>query len=258
MRAYAILAVLLGTCHAAETQLSFEVVSVKPARERPRGRYENGGGELRGLATPVNGPVASERHGRIDLPFITLESVIQRAFTLNRDQIVGPSWLQTLRYDIVAKVPEGTSQDQIPTMLQTLLSERFRFAAHHEKRRGAVYALVVGKKGLKIRPTTDSGPSSMKVSMGQVRRISGRLTINNLINVLAASVDRPIEDRTGIRGALDVKMEWAAANASEEVTASLPSVFTALQETLGLRLVPYKGPTDVLVVDHIQKQPTEN
>jgi uncharacterized protein (TIGR03435 family) len=163
--------------------------------------------------------------------------------------------MDSQEYDISAKV-EGERQltlEQMRPMLRSLLEERFHFAAHHEARMVSGFALVVVKGGVTLEPSKVDGkpfaqmlPSSTDVRHLDTERIAG---------VLAHRVGQPVVDKTGLSGKYDFKLSYAPAN---DPNSNLPDFFTALQEQLGLKLQPEKVPVDFLVIDHVDKIPTEN
>jgi uncharacterized protein (TIGR03435 family) len=120
---------------------AFEVASIKPAAPQPV--YQ--------MMVSMGGDP-----GRVNYTNVSLKNVLMRAYDVKIYQITGPAWLDTERYDIVAKVPEGAPKEQIPAMLQNLLAERFQMTIHRETKEQAVYALVVGKNGPKLKKSDDS------------------------------------------------------------------------------------------------------
>jgi uncharacterized protein (TIGR03435 family) len=132
----------------------FEVASVKSAAPQQQGM----------VMTRMGGDA-----GRVDFANVNLTSVLARAYNLKANQIVGPSWLDSERYDIVAKVPEGVNKDQIPAMLQTLLAERFKLTVHKETKETQVYGLTVAKSGAKLEkaePTPAADPAATPARSG--------------------------------------------------------------------------------------------
>jgi uncharacterized protein (TIGR03435 family) len=223
----------------ATAKFEFDTASVKLVHDRPAG------GIVAGLRIGA---------GRVSMEFVTLNLVIETAYNVPRYRIVGPAWLDSDHFDIVATLPEGATREQVHGMLQTLLAERFQFACHSESRVVPIYALVVAKSGSKLRPAPSEG-NRMSTSNGtQGHHVRGQLILANLINTVAVSSDRPILDMTGLEGYFDLDLRWS----DESGTAESPSLFTALQETLGLKLEPRKAPLDVIVVDRVKRIPTEN
>jgi uncharacterized protein (TIGR03435 family) len=138
-------------------------------------------------------------------------------------------------------------------MLQTLLAERFHLVLHRETRSLQAYVLEVAKGGSKLEQSTGEGSSTDSRRGGMVARGT---TMDRFAQVLARQMDLPVANQTGLEGAFNFKLEWAPESARPEPNAG-PSIFTALQEQLGLRLRTQKAPVEVLVIDRAER-PTEN
>ena len=155
------------------------------------------------------------------------------AFKVKMDQIEGPSWLETDCFEISAKIPEGATSEQLPAMLQALLAERFKLAAHKEDRPRSGYALVVDKGGPKFKeddPKTNfmgHGPAGMMVvgAFGH-GRLKGVMTMATLAANLSTQGYGPVQDATGLNGKYDIDLSWAPDRAFEpragDATASAP------------------------------------
>ncbi len=218
----------------------FEVASIKPAPPQGPGR----------VSTRM-----SVNRGRLNYTNVSLRDVIGQAYHLQHGQISGPSWLDTERFDIAGKIPAGVAMDQIPQMLQSLLADRFKLKSHSETKEQPVYALVAGKNGPKFQKAESS--SGLGGGSGRGRaHVSGKFSMPRFADYLSDRLGRPVLDQTKLDGAYAITLEWVPD--STEESASGPSIYTALQEQLGLKLVATKGPTTVLVVDHVEKAPTEN
>jgi uncharacterized protein (TIGR03435 family) len=200
--------------------------------------------------------------------------LVQMAFGVEGDQIAGlPAWAKTDRYDIDAKVDDAdvprwkslTLKQSEPT-LQALLARRFDFKAHSEMRERQVYSLVVAKGGPKFHVATpgDTYRDGLKNVDGSPRGAgaaaveSGRFTVQGgriaaLVKTLSMwGLGYPIEDRTGLTGVYDMTLLWAPGESGspDDLNSSL---FTALEEQLGLKLELKKEPIESLVVDHIER-----
>jgi uncharacterized protein (TIGR03435 family) len=245
--------VTVGILHAprvrAEGHPKFEAASVKPAT----GRVSPGGNSW-GPETVV-------------LRRISPETLLTRAYGVKSYQISGPEWLEDTYFDVFAKTPEGVTQAQIPQMLQALLAERFKLALHRETRTMPVYALVAGNNGPKLKevvpnatPKDLNGGRVMVATGPHNREVKGFTTMAELANYLAYRLDRPVLDFTDLKGTYDIDLSWRPNEANHLSGASTPgpSVFSALQENLGLKLDPRKEPVEVLVIDHLEKVPTGN
>jgi len=268
---------------AAAQGPAFEVASIRPADPQTEGR----------IMVRMGGDP-----GRVDYNNITLQDVLRQACKVKRQQIIGPSWLESDRFNIVAKLPEGASSDQVPEMLLNLLVERFKMAYHREKREMPVYTLTVGKSGPKLEkaeddpgaaaPAAGAGPGPgrrggmIQISNGHIE--AKKITISGLADMLSNMFDRPVLDRTEIQGTynitLDVAMEDLAMmrgavrvmaggpgaggpegprpdGSPAPESAPAPSIFSAIQK-LGLKLEPRKESLDFIIIDGINKVPTEN
>jgi uncharacterized protein (TIGR03435 family) len=145
-------------------------------------------------------------------------------------------------------------------MLQSLLAERFQLKLHRETKEVPMYALVVGKTGLKIKEG-EFGRSSTSGSPGHLT--AQKMPIAKLADFLSGQLGSPVTDMTGMKGFFDFTLEWAPDSRPGEagaITDSAPgaSVFTAVQERLGLKLEGRKGPVEMLVIEHVEKIPTGN
>ena len=195
----------------------------------------------------------------------SLQKCIKWAYGVEAYQISGPAWLDEDRYDVVAKASSSVSGKQIALMLRALLEERFNLKLHIETKQLAVYALVVGRNGPKLREVK-AGPGHITEGRGL---LSGqKTTMSQLAETLSRVMDRPVLNKTELRVSFDFTLKWTADD-SQPVPrpgegqlpnsgTSRPSIFTAMQQQLGLKLEARKSGVDVLVVDQAQKVPTEN
>ena len=245
---------------ASSQPVSFEVASIK--------LNKSGSG---GSSTHFN-------HGRFLGTNIGIKGLIQyEAYKIPEPQILGgPEWLNSERFDIEAKVDEATTaqleklgqeeRDQLEQQLmQQLLADRFKLSVHWETKDQPVYALVVAKGGAKLTPAKDtsrnSGTSSNRGNLKATNVTMARLA-ETLTRIQNRELGRIVVDKTGIEGRYDLTLQWtpedgSSSNASNDSGNSGPSIFTALQEQLGLKLESSKGPVKTLVIDHVE-QPSEN
>jgi bla regulator protein blaR1 len=197
----------------------------------------------------------------VTLTNVSLADCTRFAYGLTSDsQLLGPDWIKSkeLRYDIVAKTAPGTTRAKALQMMQALLAERFRLALHREQRVLAYYALVVAKGGPRM-PGANDAPARVPTGVqGQLRIISNRMPISTVATLLSRYMRAFVVDETGLAGDFAVKLGWTPDDRPIPDDERGPSVFTAVEEQLGLRLVSKKGPMDVLVVDSAEKTPTEN
>lgn len=198
---------------------------------------------------------------------VPLLFLVENAYRLmDGSRIIGlPEWARDSQlYSIEARVSgedvaaySKLSRDDKFRMLQPVLAERFHMKAHMEPREMPAYALVIARGGPKLKEPAPDEPSSSQFGAptGQVRWANSSLT--NLTWLLSREVGRPVVDKTGLTGKYDFTLEYAPAARAGAEDAARPSVFTALEEQLGLKLLPAKEPVEMLVIDSIQ-QPAAN
>jgi uncharacterized protein (TIGR03435 family) len=257
--------------------LTYEAASVKPNKEGGRGSSirRQPGGRLNATNFPLRA-------------LITFAYQIQ-GFQLVGD----PTWIRNENFDIVAKmegdpppVMPGTGPDPHMLAMRTLLGERFKLVVHRETREMDIYALVLarpdGKPGPALKPTTTDCPALMAATRGGpppgpppgpnspvtcgMRGTPGRLMVNAMplslfANNLSGQVQRVVVDRTGLSGGWDFEINYAPEQPVNPppgvefpaADPNAPSLFTAIQEQLGLKLQSTKGPVEVLVVDRIER-----
>ena len=241
----------------------FEVASIKPSvRDQMT--------DILGAVVPawMRGGPGTRDPGQISFTNASLKTLIANAYGVKPYQISGPTWLDVVGFNIIAKVPPGTSKEQLKLMLQNLLAERFKLTLHHEKKELPVYALVVAKNGPKMK--VSEGPDASG-SWGQwndsARWVSPNETMPHLADFLSPGLDRPVIDATGLAAKYDVTLYWAPENmrwqpternTGVEAVDPAPTIFAAVQQQLGLKLEPRLSPMDILVIDHAEKTPTEN
>jgi uncharacterized protein (TIGR03435 family) len=160
-------------------------------------------------------------------------------------------------YDISAKAEGDTplTRDQARSILQTVLADRFHLMIHRETKDLPVYTLTVGKNGPKIKESAADTQFSAGQEIGPLAKMTDRkTTMTQFAGFLSVYADRPIVDKTGLTGFYDFTLEWSVNDAQD---SAAPSIFTAVQEQLGLKLEPSRAPLEVLVIDHAA-QPSEN
>jgi len=230
----------------------------------------------------------------VSISGVPLQMIVREAFRVEDDRIVGaPGWVKKNRYDIQAKVAaedapklEKLKIDQRQSMLLPLLEERFNLKYHHETRELPSYALVVAKGGPKMKtsevpdvpkpgdpPSPDSGQKRFMRMMGPGHVEAEGSNMQGLTQILSQQLGRTVVDKTGLSGNYDYTLNWTPDNAPPPMPGggpeggpprndggnneAGPSLLTALQEQLGLKLESEKGEVDVIVIDHIDL-PSEN
>ena len=210
---------------------------------------------------------------------VTLKEIIQYdAYEIPGPQILGiPPALERVAFDIQAKIDpavyaqmktQGKEQFylQFQQMVQQLLADRFKLAVHTETRELPVYALTIAKNGPRLQPANDphAGTSFSSGRAGQLtaKGTSAEQFAQKLTRSLSDELGRIVIDKTGLTGRYDLTLRWTpdigpAPMLNGQPDTSAPSIFTAIQEQLGLKLEPAKGPVPVLVIDHAE-MPSEN
>ena len=200
--------------------------------------------------------------GRLSARAITLKALIVSAYRVRWPEVSGgPAWLDSMRFDVEARAGTEAAETELRLMLQTLLAERFRLRLHREMREAAVYTLVVAGGGPRVKLSTgncEAGPGLITL----VGRIVGKCgTSAQLAESLSRVMDRPVVDRTALTGAFpEMKLDWVPDETqfsewgrgvyTKPVSdPSGPSLFTAVQEYLGLRLEASRAPIEMVVVD---------
>ena len=187
---------------------------------------------------------------------VTLDVLIELAYGVDENQISkAPVWLGSQHYDVSVKPegPGGLTYAQMKQPLQQLLEQRFALAVHRENKDVDGYALVIAKGGPKLKASTDDSGRNKFILPNGIR--FDHTVIATFAAALARPTGRPVVDKTGLSGNFDIDLKYAPEKA---VDSSLPSIFTALQEQLGLKLEPAKVPFEMLVIDHVNRTPTEN
>ena len=254
----------------------FEVASVKPNVSSSTSSFSD---------DPPGGYIAT------NIPLRRLIAIAYgRSLGNDRDRIIGPSWINDTRFDINARTPAGSRRDEVPGMLRALLAERFNLTAHTETREESVYALVRSRTDGSLGPQiaassldcskpgafssgggagaggTATTPVSEKTQCGNVSTVdanggvlrSGGRTMADLARTLTGRVNRNVIDRTGLSGSYDFVLRWTPENFQNAAADAGPSrdgtsIFTALQEQLGLKLESQRGPVEFLIIDRVER-----
>jgi bla regulator protein BlaR1 len=226
----------------------FDVVSIKPTVSN------RGGGP---------GPFVNTSTGRLFArgPLLFL---LQYAYGLQPFQFVEtPGWATSDRFDLEAKEPHGGNHyTQFPQMLRPVLADRFKLATHRETRQSPIYALVVARSGPKLAAAHAGDEAGTRGGSGQL--VAKRMTMRAFASLLSRMTSRLVQDHTALDGEFNFTLTWTPDDFQRPdplgrapATAEAPSLFTALQEQLGLRLESTRAPVDVLVIDHVER-PSED
>lgn len=217
--------------------------------------------------------------GRLTATAVTVRDLLRMAYRIQPYQLVGaPAWISTRRYDIEAKAEDGPPQQEL---LRALLRDRFKLAIHNETREMSTFALVLARGDGTLGPQLTrsafdcaqylAGPHALPepgstpncaTRIGPGALAGNAIRMSQLATGLAPLVNRITTDRTGLTGGFDVELKWAPEQPPADIAGTAvsgsapdagPSIFSALQEQLGLKLISEKGPVDVLVVDHLEE-----
>jgi uncharacterized protein (TIGR03435 family) len=237
----------------APRSLQYEVASIKespPGAGRGQGRPEPGGVRYRGTNLP-------------------LRSYIFSAYRINADQLAGePTWVDTVRFDIEAQAEKPSTLEEHHLMMRSLLAQRFHLQFHWEAREMPIYALTVSESGpkLTLHDSANAGEAWIEQSMNPPLHATWKAVSSSMelfTYRLAAVMDRPVVDQTGLQGEYDFTLTYTmdlppniqpnGMINGEPIDTSGPSIFQAVRQQLGLRLEARKGPVQVLVVDHVEK-----
>jgi uncharacterized protein (TIGR03435 family) len=203
---------------------SFEVAAIKAAQPPPSGMSVRFG---------CTGGPGTSNPGTWDCSFVSLADLIFRAYGLERYQFAPPDWMTAGRFNITAKVPAGTTKEQLQQMQQNLLAARFKLTLHHEQKEMGTYELTVGKSGLKMKesaadtaappegpvsvprlgkdgyPVFPPGRGGMLGFNGRFRWTGSKITAGDIVKALAGQLGRPVADATGLKGKYDIDMYWS-------------------------------------------------
>lgn len=207
---------------------NFEVASVKPVNP-PAGPHV--------VSLVIN-------HGRLNIEAAELRQIVGLAYAIQRIRVLGgPGWADSDQFDIAAKAESAdATRDEIRSMLQTLLAERFKLMVHRETKEIPVYSLVLAKSGSKLKvaaPESKSGMADTIGPSGERQTVFEASPLRILVNMLANTLGSPVVDKTGLDGLYDYTFEWPDARSS---------LFASLDQ-LGLKLEATKAPVEVLVMD---------
>jgi len=220
----------------------------------------------------IRGGPGTSDPGQITYAGLPFKTLLTLAYGVKGFQISGPGWLDSERYNILAKVPPGTTKEQAQVMLQRLLTERFQLMVRHENREVPLYILTVGKAGANVKSavavTTEPIPAGTLTSRanGGFHMVARNKTIEALINVLSSRLDQPVLDQTGLGGKYDFEVKFDVDEPEGNGLAVAPrsslvdpaALAFALRNQLGLNLELRRTAVDMIVIDSAQKIPVEN
>jgi uncharacterized protein (TIGR03435 family) len=231
-------------------QPSFEVVSVRPSEHEVGPDYDN---QVAFTPTGFTG-----RN-------VTLRRLVAEAWHCQRNQVIGPSWLDRNEYDISARLPDGATSEQIPLMLRSLLSDRFHLKAHEETRRMRGYELTVAKGGPRIHPIQPGDAAAAGPGIhfrGDMRQFADLLAVqisipaptSASVPVIAGGAPVPVLDKTGLKGIYEFNVDQRPEIGTDGFTFWK----RVLEDQLGLKIESANADVEVVVVDDASQTPTAN
>jgi uncharacterized protein (TIGR03435 family) len=260
--------IIVAARSAAPAQtLQFGAASVKPVAWQP-GQYH--GGDCHGTDSKYRPEVSTRPTpiGRCAFPNTVLGNIIHFAYQEpGRPSLRisgGDKWIGSDAFDVeaTAENPEEATEEQLRHMLQTLLRDRFKLQFHREIHDERGFALIRVGQGRNLKASTNNGatgPIYIRREGAQLIVTGRQVTMDSLINFLGGEVQQPVQDETRLDGVYDIELRFTATDATANTTnpgladPSGPSLFTALQEQLGLHLQPRRVPVEVFVIDHAER-----
>ena len=188
---------------------------------------------------------------------MSLVALLRSAYAVQLFQIAGhPDWAEVDRFDIDARIESGANAGDWPLMLQKLLADRFKLTLHREQRQAAIFTLLVAADGPRLRPGDPSRctGSSCGLNATPTQIVGENVTMAQFAVRLSRSPGTHVVDGTALSGNFDFTLTWPSDDRFAGAGASAnPAIFTAIQEQLGLRLQPGRGPVETVVIDHAER-----
>ena len=243
---------LLSACglfgQPAQQPLSFEVASVKiskPAEGQGRG--------------PRNSVVPSP--AGVNMYSVPLKGAIQWAYHLQTIQVSGPGWIDSERYDIVARASGPVSTDQVRQMMQSLLAQRFKLEFHKETKEMPAYVVTIAKGGNKMKPSEGEGDMDVKpIAGGKMAATFTHVSLSQFSEMVSSPLQGVVVDQTGLKGGWDFTLDMSGFMMTQPtgIEDAVTMIIQAANEQLGIKIEQKKVPAEVLIVDHAERVPVEN
>jgi uncharacterized protein (TIGR03435 family) len=275
---------VLGAAQTGNDKVAFEAATIKPFPE----------GTIIRFSGCMGGPGSGDP-GRINCEYVTLKQLLTQAYQVKAQEIFGPAWMDDAHFNVTGTLPAGANREQERAMLRNLLIERFQVVLHRENRAISGFALTVAKGGLKMSesdptvsatdepqangplPTGSDGFPILRKSVitgapmilyrqGRARLQGLRVATGQLADSLSHQLDRIVVDETGLTGEYDITVNWtpeanepgARQPGAQEDAGPESTVFMALEQQLGIKVVAKKVQRETVVVDSAARTPTEN
>lgn len=236
---------------------TFDAASIKASENNARGDNPMGRG---------GNPFASNIQttpGSVSIRGLNFKGIVGWAYKVLPVQVTGPEWMDSQRFDIMARSLGPTDTDGLRAMMRTLLAQRFNLAAHRETKEMPVYVLSVGKGGSKLQESTEEGEASLVPDQKTFTVNIAKTPVSQLIELLTQFFRAPVLDETGLKGKYDLKLNVAKYMGEMQGGGGMSMdpqtlIVQILQNDLGLKLEPKKAPVELVVVDKSDKTPGEN
>jgi uncharacterized protein (TIGR03435 family) len=205
--------------------------------------------------------------GRFELAMATMTDLVAAAYGVERDNVFGgPDWLDLDRFDVIARAPDGTSQQALRVMLQSLLAERFQLVVHMDQKPRAGYLLSTGSGKPNMKESNSGPPGCQRLPQpaeaGPIPAVCHGLTMAAFASQLSGAagdyLNGPVVDDTKLEGAWDFTLKWTPRGRLADAEADGINIFDAIDKQLGLKLEAKQIPMPVLVVDRVNRKPAEN
>jgi uncharacterized protein (TIGR03435 family) len=228
---------------------AFEVASVKATPQAVQGSER---GSRPDTITPSPGGVTMLN--------IRLKSAVQWAYHLQPIQVSGPGWIESNRYDIVAKTSAPVTTEQLRRMTQTLLADRFKLAVHKETKEMPAYVVTVGKNGHKLKPSEGEGEMQMKPGPDHMVLQFTHVTLAQLAEMTSSPLQGVVVDETGLKGQWDFTLDGRSLGMNQPtgIDDAINMIIQVLNEQLGIKIDQKRVAAELLIVDHAEKIPVEN
>ncbi len=260
--------VWLSSAACAACAQTFEVATVRPVSET----VSTSGMRINSCV----GGLGSDDPSRYTCRGLSLKRLIEIAYHMTSTDVSGPGWIESARYDVLAKPPAGATEQQLESMLRALLVERFDLKVRRDEKERPIYALLAPHGAARLKPSSDTPEDAEAVrararKAGEQRRSYGpgvhmihldvpKMSMEELAFLLSGQLDRPVHDLTGVSGTFAISIDWAkdmgSANPDSDAPRP-PTVYQAMEE-LGLKLEARKGTSASVVVEDALKKPREN
>ena len=224
---------------AQNPDLRFEVASIKPSAPGSRpGSIRPAPGRRRYVGSSVS-----------------LKLIMTVAYHVSYDQISGPGWISDELYDVNAEAEKPSGIEDLHMMLRNMVIDRFRLRLHSETKIRPVYVLSVDKAGVRMTPRDKSTADDPAIAGPGPGSLTGHFVpMDYFAWLMSLFLDRPIVDRTGLKGVYDFQLSWnPALSADIPADNAAPGIFEAVRKELGLRLEAENGPLPILVIDHVER-----